>query len=93
VEIAEKFRVIVEHSEHFERLCGRSRFMTMRKHLTWYCRNFRGAAEMRARMTRANSAEEVRWCLAEFTTREFANGESTEISYAYPRSEAVSFST
>jgi tRNA-dihydrouridine synthase len=34
--------------------------MAMRKHLTWYCRNFRGAAEMRAQMTRANSAEEVR---------------------------------
>ncbi len=34
--------------------------MAMRKHLTWYCRNFRGAAEMRAQMTRANSAEDVR---------------------------------
>lgn len=40
----------------------------MRKHLTWYCRNFRGAADMRARMTRANSAADVRRCLAEFMT-------------------------
>jgi nifR3 family TIM-barrel protein len=60
VSLAERFRVIVEHSDHFEKLCNRSRFMAMRKHLTWYCRNFRGAAEMRAQMTRANSAEEVR---------------------------------
>jgi tRNA-dihydrouridine synthase len=60
VSLAERFQVLVEHSEHFEQLCGRSRFMAMRKHLTWYCRNFRGAAEMRAQMTRANSAEEVR---------------------------------
>jgi tRNA-dihydrouridine synthase len=67
VSLAEKFAVIVEHSEHFERLCGRSRFVAMRKHLTWYCRDFRGAAEMRAKMTRANSAEEVRDHLQEFT--------------------------
>jgi tRNA-dihydrouridine synthase len=62
----ERFGVVVEHSEHFENLCGRSRFMAMRKHLTWYCRSFRGASEMRARMTQANSAEDVRQCLAEF---------------------------
>ena len=66
VDLTERFRVIVEHSEHFERLCGKQRFMAMRKHLTWYCRNFRGAAEMRAKMTRANSAEDVRRCLADF---------------------------
>jgi hypothetical protein len=40
--------------------------MAMRKHLTWYCRNFRGAAEMRAHMTRVNSAEEVRQCLMKY---------------------------
>jgi len=66
VSLAERFAVIVEHSEHFERLCGRSRFMAMRKHLTWYCRDFRGAAEMRSKMTRANSADEVRYHLQEF---------------------------
>jgi len=61
--LAERFQVMIEHSEHFENLCGASRFMAMRKHLTWYCRNFRGAAEIRAQMTRVNSAEEVRQCL------------------------------
>ena len=66
VSMEERFGVVVEHSEHFENLCGRSRFMAMRKHLTWYCRSFRGASEMRARMTQANSAEDVRQCLAEF---------------------------
>jgi nifR3 family TIM-barrel protein len=69
VPIAERFRVIVEHSEHFERLCGGTRFMAMRKHLTWYCRHFRGAAEMRASMTRASSPEDVRRVLADFLTR------------------------
>jgi tRNA-dihydrouridine synthase len=66
VSLAERFQVIVEHSEHFENFCGPSRFMAMRKHLTWYCCNFRGAAEMRARMACANSAEEVRRCLMKY---------------------------
>ena len=80
VDMDERFRVIVEHSEHFERLFSGSRFVAMRKHLTWYCRNFRGAAEMRARMTRANSAEDVRRCLAEFMTQAFRGTELSEFS-------------
>jgi nifR3 family TIM-barrel protein len=66
VSLAERFQVIVEHSEHFEVLCGRSRFSAMRKHLTWYCRNFRGAAELRARMVRANSEQDVRSYLRDY---------------------------
>ena len=69
ISLEERFAVIGEHSEHFERLWGRSRFMAMRKHLTWYCRNFRGAAEMRGRMTRASSAAEVKRCLADFLSQ------------------------
>ena len=64
--LAERFAVMIEHSDHFERLWGRARFMAMRKHLTWYCRDFRGAAEMRSRMTRASSAEDVRRYVEEF---------------------------
>jgi tRNA-dihydrouridine synthase len=66
VSFEERFRVVIEHCEHFERLSGVARFVAMRKHLTWYCRSFRGAAEMRARMTRASSAADVRRCMAEF---------------------------
>jgi tRNA-dihydrouridine synthase len=87
VDMEERFRVIVEHSEHFERLCGSSRFVAMRKHLTWYCRNFRGAAEMRARVTRANSADEVRRCLAEFMAR--AGAESGKFPCIRSRVEKV----
>jgi nifR3 family TIM-barrel protein len=86
VGLEERFSVIVEHSEHFERLCGRARFMAMRKHLTWYCRNFRGAAEMRARMTRANSAEEVRSALVEFMALKHSETRPREFSsnHSYP---------
>lgn len=92
IDIAERFRVIVEHCELFERHCGRSRFVAMRKHLTWYCRNFRGAAEMRARMSRVNSAEEVRKCLAEFVTYSYCAAHSREFSSDHSHPEEVSVS-
>ena len=85
----ERFRVVVEHSELFERLCGGSRFVAMRKHLTWYCRNFRGAAELRARMTRANGAEDVRRCLAEFLAHAPGAAEPSESSHSHGRVEEV----
>jgi tRNA-dihydrouridine synthase len=81
VNLAERFHVIVEHSKHFEQVCGPERFMAMRKHLTWYCRNFRGAAEMRGKMTRANSAAEVCRCLAEFLA---AQGQEPFAPFLHP---------
>ena len=66
VGLHERFHVLLEHCEHFERGYGAARFVAMRKHLTWYCRGFRGAAEMRARLTGANSAAEVRNIIGEF---------------------------
>lgn len=73
VSLAERFQIVMEHGEFFERFNGVSRFMAMRKHLTWYCRDFRGAAEMRGQMTRASSAAEVRNILTRFlaSVREF----------------------
>jgi tRNA-dihydrouridine synthase len=91
IDLEERFRVVVEHSEHFQALFGRSRFMAMRKHLTWYCRDFRGAAEMRGRMTRANSAEEVAGHLAEFLTQSRAGQGKDEVAHLpNPREAALS---
>ncbi len=55
----ERTRVLLEHSRHFESLWGERRFPAMRKHLAWYCKGFRGAAQWRAQMVRARNAEEV----------------------------------
>jgi nifR3 family TIM-barrel protein len=66
VSLAERFKVVAEHCEHYEKLMGNRNFVAMRKHLTWYCKNFRGAAELRSQMTRVNSASEVAECLARF---------------------------
>ncbi len=55
----ERTRVLLEHSRHFESLWGERRFPAMRKHLAWYCKGFRGAAQWRAQMVRARNADEV----------------------------------
>ena len=55
----ERTRVLLEHSRHFEGLWGERRFPAMRKHLAWYCKGFRGAAQWRARLVRAMNADEV----------------------------------
>ena len=52
--MAERFKVIVEHSRHFETYVQERNFVGMRKHLIWYCRDFRGAAELRTKMVRVN---------------------------------------
>jgi nifR3 family TIM-barrel protein len=69
VSLAERFRVIAEHCEHYERFSASRNFVAMRKHLTWYCKNFRGAAELRSQMITVNSAREVIDCLERFSSR------------------------
>ncbi len=66
VDLIERFRVIAEHCAHYEKLTANHNFVAMRKHLTWYCKNFRGAAELRSQMIRVNSAGDVRDCLERF---------------------------
>jgi nifR3 family TIM-barrel protein len=69
VTLAERFRVIAEHCEHYEKVTANRNFVAMRKHLTWYCKNFRGAAELRSQMIRVNSANDVAEGLARFLRR------------------------
>jgi hypothetical protein len=61
----------------------------MRKHLTWYCRNFRGAVEMRAQMTRASNAAEVRRTLADFLTRGEELHAGSPAVHMYPAEPAM----
>ena len=64
--LAERFRVIVEHSHHFETYVQERNFVGMRKHLIWYCRDFRGAAELRTKMVRVNGTRDVIQCLRDY---------------------------
>ena len=64
--LAERFSVIVEHSHHFETYVQERNFVGMRKHLIWYCRDFRGAAELRTKMVRVNGTADVIQCLRDY---------------------------
>jgi tRNA-dihydrouridine synthase len=66
VGLDDRFRVIVEHAQHFESHVQIRNFVGMRKHLIWYCRDFRGAAELRAKMVRVNNTVEVLQCLNDY---------------------------
>jgi tRNA-dihydrouridine synthase len=57
--VEERFEVMLEHSRLFEKQRDASAFVAMRKHLSWYCRGFRGAAELRSRLVRVNNADDV----------------------------------
>lgn len=57
--LEERFKVIVEHSNYFEKHWGIRSFVGMRKHLAWYCKGSPRAAELRAQMVRVNNAGEV----------------------------------
>jgi nifR3 family TIM-barrel protein len=73
VSLEERFRVILEHSRHLEQQAAGENFLGIRKHLTWYCRGFRGAAEMRSQMVRVKTASDVIQCLRSYTTEAAAN--------------------
>ena len=59
VSLAERFRVMLEHSAHFAGHTQIHSFVGMRKHLAWYCKGTRGAAELRAQMVRVKDIDEV----------------------------------
>ena len=63
VGLRERFSVMLEHADYFERHWGLSAFPGMRKHLAWYCRGFRGAAELRYQLVRVNNVGDVAECL------------------------------
>jgi tRNA-dihydrouridine synthase len=68
VGVEERFSVMLEHSRLFEERRGVPAFVGMRKHLSWYCRGIRGAAELRARLVRVNNVDEVVECLRNYET-------------------------
>ncbi len=59
VSLAERFRVMLEHSAHFARHTQIHSFVGMRKHLAWYSKGSPGAAELRAQMVRVKNIDEV----------------------------------
>jgi len=67
VALEERFRILIEHSRHFEKHSMIRSFVGMRKHLAWYCYDSPGAAELRAQMVRVSHIEELVQCLRTYT--------------------------
>ncbi|MSP39483.1 MAG: tRNA-dihydrouridine synthase [Deltaproteobacteria bacterium] len=83
--MAERFSVVVEHARHFESYVQERSFVSMRKHLIWYCREFRGAAELRTKMVRVNKAAEVIQCLRDYESwRDAQAGDSAPTPWPAP---------
>ncbi|HYY25972.1 MAG TPA: tRNA-dihydrouridine synthase, partial [Candidatus Udaeobacter sp.] len=68
VTLEERFRVLLEHSKHFDKHWGTRRFVGMRKHLAWYCHGSPRAAGLRSRMVQVNDMSEVIDCLRNYMT-------------------------
>lgn len=59
----ERFQVTIEHAKLYEDTFSgdeKYNFLPMRKHLGWYIKEFPGASEIRQKLIRTNSWEEVR---------------------------------
>jgi tRNA-dihydrouridine synthase len=69
VNLEERFRVLLEHSRHFEKTNIVRNFVAMRKHLAWYCCDSPGMAELRAQVVRVNCMEDVIQCLRTYVGR------------------------
>jgi tRNA-dihydrouridine synthase len=92
VTLDERFHVILEHAQHFETHVQIRNFVGMRKHLIWYCRDFRGAAELRSKMVRVNNTAEVARCLDDYLTWREQQAElarSTNLAADLPSPSAV----
>lgn len=55
----EKKEVIEEHCKYFEAHFSTLAFSSIKKHLTWYCKGFSGAKELRMNLMRTKSFQEV----------------------------------
>jgi len=65
ISLQEKIKVLIEHSERFVEGNPEPRqFVQMRKHFGWYIKGFDGAKDVREKLMRSNSLEEVREILS-----------------------------
>ncbi|HEY7356797.1 MAG TPA: tRNA-dihydrouridine synthase, partial [Ktedonobacterales bacterium] len=61
----ERLRTALHHARLFDGLLPGHRWLEMRKHLAWYCRDFFNAALLRRQLVQSNSLEEVEHLIAD----------------------------
>lgn len=66
IDVSEKLKVLVEHSQAFEKMCGHKSFSIMKKHYKSYISGFDGAKELRVELMGAENAYEVKFMVDSF---------------------------
>ena len=62
----EKLEVLFEHSKLAEEFYGEKGFVTVRKHLAWYCKGIDGSKKLRSQLVRACGYNDVLKIIQEF---------------------------
>ena len=76
--VDERLEIAKEHAELHQKIFGESYFMPMRKHLSWYCKGFTGAAEIRQKLMTAKNASDVENILNSVIIRQPVTQETQE---------------
>lgn len=56
----ERVQIVLLHSEKYKRLIPTANFFAIRKHFCWYCKGFKNASEIRAKLMTANNFSEIK---------------------------------
>lgn len=59
VDMETKLNTALEHTRQFLKMTPDQNFLSLRKHLAWYCKSFPNATELRAAMVRVNTSEDI----------------------------------
>jgi len=59
VDYKKRLRVAIENARVYEEIFGKERFLPIRKHLAWYAKGFEGVSELRSKLVRTESEDEV----------------------------------
>lgn len=54
-----KLKTALEHTKQFVQMTPEQNFLSLRKHLAWYCKGFPNATELRVSLVRVNNEAEV----------------------------------
>lgn len=65
VDAKTRLSTALEHTELFADMLPEANFLSMRKHLAWYCRGFANAVEVRSKLMQVSRPEDLRRILAE----------------------------
>ena len=66
LEYKKRLKIAIEHARVYEEIFGKDWFLPMRKHLAWYAKGFEGVSELRSKLVRTKSADEVEKLIKEY---------------------------